>query len=290
MRGLFGAVGLAAVLAGGAAGQDTVTYKQYANKVGEKTRTTKTEDSTTATTVGATGKEQKKNEKKKKTLVYVTEVLEVGSDPTKPAKLQRVYEKAVEERDGVETKLSLHGKTVAILRTGEKYTFSTDTNDPLDAAATAELEREFVKKGNFGDNLFPKQGVKPGDSWDLTETFLKEMDTPDNPFVVAPKGAVVTGKLLAATKKGATTFGDIEVSADLPLTELRGKLPLKLNPGSSWKIAMKGSGAMDGTSPDGNSATTMKIALDGATMGVSLKIDSDVKMSSRTERVGGGKR
>ncbi|QDU23367.1 hypothetical protein [Urbifossiella limnaea] len=288
MRGAFGAVGLVAVLVGGAAGQEAVTFKQYPYKVGDKTRTTKTEDTTGGTTINAMGKEQKTKEKKKKTLVYVTEVLEVGADAGKPAKLKRTYEKAVEERNGVETTLSLDGKTVTIERKEEKYTFTAD-GAALDAAATAELDREFTKKGNLGDNLFPEKGVKPGDSWDLTEKFLKEMDTPDNPFVIAPKGAAVTGKLLSTTKKGPTTFGDLEVTADLPLTDLRGKLPLKLNPGSGWKIAMKGTGCLDGTSPEGNSTATMTIALEGATMGVGVKIDTQVKMSSRTNRVSGGK-
>ncbi|HYH67123.1 MAG TPA: hypothetical protein VD866_20675 [Urbifossiella sp.] len=290
MRGLFGVAGALVVLVGGAAGQEAVTFKDYAYKVGDKTRTTKTEDGTTVTTVVAPGKEQKKNETKKKTLVYVTEVIEVGPDATKPAVRRRTYETAVEETDGVETKLPLHGRTVTIERRGEKYTFTADGAE-LDAAAAKELESEFTKKRGIPDNkLFPKTGVKPGDSWDLTETFLKELDHPDIPFVIGPKGAVVTGKLLSATKKGPTTFGDVELSADLPLAEMRGKQPLKLNPGSRWKTTNKGTVALDGTVPDGNSTATMTIALDATEMGVSVKFDIDAKMSSRTERVGGGKR
>lgn len=291
MRGLFGAACVLAVLVGGASGQDAVTFKEYAYKVGDRTRTTKTEDNTTVTTVAAPGKEQaKKSVKKKKTLVYVTEVVDVGPDATKPAVRRRTYETAVEEMDGVETKLLLHGKTVTVERRGEKYTFTAD-GVALDAAAAKELESEFTKKGGVGDGkLFPKTAVKPGDSWDLTETFVQELGSPDSPFAIAPKGAVVTGKLLSTTKKGPTTFGDIEVTADLPLAELRGKQPLKLNTGSRWKTAMKGTGALDGTVPEGNSTATMKIVLDAAEMGVSVRFDIDVKTTNRTERVSGGKR
>jgi len=289
MRGLFGVVGLV-VLVGGAAGQEAVTFKSYPYSVGDKTRTVSTDDSATDTTVVAAGKEQKKNEKKKKTLVYVTEVVEVGPDATKPAKRRRTYEKAVEVRDGVETKLALDGKTVTIERSGDGYTFTTG-GAPVDAAAAKELEGEFTKKGGFGDDkMFPKTAIKPGESWDLTELFLKESNTPDNPLVVATKGAKVTGKLLATAKKGATTFGDVEVTADLPVSELRGGLPLKLNPGSNWKLTMKGTGAMDGTSPEVSSTMTMKISVEGAENGVSVKVDSEVKLVRRTERVGGGKR
>ena len=291
MRGLFGVAGALVVLVGGATGQEAATFKEYAYKVGDRTRTTKTEDNTTVTTVEAPGKEQtKKSVKKKKTLVYVTEVVEVGPDATNPAVRRRTYETALEESDGAETKLPLHGKTVTVERRGEKYTFTAD-GVALAPAAAKELESEFTKKGGIGDHkLFPKTAVKPGDSWDLTETFLKELDTPDGPFAIAPKGATATGKLLSTTRKGPTTFGDIQVSADLPLAELRGKQPLKLNPVSRWKITLKGSGALDGTVPEGNSSATMKIVLDATEMGVSVKFDIDVKMTNRTERVGGAKR
>lgn len=289
MRGLIGAAVLAGLAAAGATAQEAVTYKQYAYKVGDKTRTTKTEDTTTNTTITAMGQEQKKNERKKKTVTYVTEVLEVGPDATKPARLRRTYETAVEERDGAEVVLPLAGKTVTIEKADGKYAFTVD-GAAMAGAAVKDLDQEFNKKGNFGEEIFPDRAVKPGDSWDLTEKFLKEMDTPDNPLVIAPKGAAVTGKLLSTAKKGGSTFGDVTVAADLPLTELRGKAPLKLNPGSNWKIAMKGSGCLDGTSPEGGSVGTMKVALDGAVMGVAVKVDSDTKLSSRTERVAGGQR
>jgi hypothetical protein len=288
MRGLFGAAVLAG-LATGAAAQEAVTFKQYPYKAGDKTRTTKTEDTTTNTVANAMGQEQKKNERKKKTLTYLTEVVEVGPDATKPAKLRRTYEKAVEERDGAETELPLAGKTVLIEKADGKYAFTAD-GAPLPGPAAADLDGEFNKKGNFGDQIFPDRAVKPGDSWDLTEKFLKEMDGSAVPFVIDPKGAAVTGKLLSAAKKGGAIFGDVAVSADLPLTEVRGKAPVKLNPGSFWKIEMKGSGCFDGTSPDGGSVGTMKMSLDGAVMGVALKVESDVKLTSRTERVTDGKR
>lgn len=286
MRVVLAAAGLVVLAAAGAPAQEAVVFKPYAYQKGDVTRTTKTEDTTAVSAFAAMGKEQKKNEKKKKTVVYTTRVLHVGSDPAKPEKVVRTYEKAVEVSDGAESKLALDGLAVSIERTGKSYTFLMDDGTKLPEKAAAELDREFNKKGTLDDrDVFPKGGVKVGDTWDLTAKFLKEMDNPDNPFVVAPKGAVVTGKLLGTTKKGSTTLGDVSVTADLQLTELRGKLPLKLNPGSSWKIAMKGTGAMDGTSPEGQMAATMKIALTGTVQGIDVKIDSDVKMTTKTERV-----
>ncbi len=290
MRQVFGAaVVLAGLAAAGATAQDGITYKEYAFKVGDRTRSTKTDETTTKTTVNAMGQLQKKDERKKKTLVYTTDVLAVGPDARKPAKLRRTYETAVEEKDGAEAKLPLDGKTVVIEKTGETYAFTLADGTAVTGKAAADLDQEFNKKGNLGDNLFPKTPVKAGDSWDLTEKFLKELDAPDNPFVITPGRAKVTGKLLSTAKKGAATFGDVVVTADLPLSELRGKLPIKLNPGSGWKISMKGTGCLDGTTPEGGMAGTMRIEVDGQVSGVVLKVETDMKLSSKTERVTGGK-
>jgi hypothetical protein len=287
MRGLFAAAALVGLTAAGAGGQEAVTFQEYPYQAGDKTRTTKTDEFTTATTFVAMGQEQKKNEKRTKTLVYTTEVLEVGPDATKPAKLRRTYEKAVEVRDGNESKLPLAGQTVVIEKTAAKYVFTGADGVALAAEAAADLNEEFNKKVLGGD-LLPKGAVKPGDSWDLTEKFLAGMAGPDSPFVVDPKGAVVTGKLLSVTKKGGTTFGDLAVTADLPLAELRGKQPLKLNPGSFWKIDVRAVAAVGGSSPEGGSSGTMRVAVAGAVMGVALKVDTRVKTTGRTERAPAG--
>ncbi|HEX4613141.1 MAG TPA: hypothetical protein VH092_33440, partial [Urbifossiella sp.] len=135
MRGLFGAAAVLAGLAAGATAQEAVTYKHYAYRAGDTTRVVKTEETTTVTTLGVMGFDQKKDETKKKTVVYTAEVLEVGPDATKPAKVRRTYEKAVEAKDGTESPLPLAGKTVVIEKTGEKYAFAL-------ADGTAPTEKE----------------------------------------------------------------------------------------------------------------------------------------------------
>ncbi len=291
MRVLLAAAGLVGVLTAGAPAQQAVTFTPYAHKKGDVTRTTKTEDSTSVTTITAMGKEQKKDEKKKKTVVYKTEVLHVGSDATKPEKVRRTYETAVEVNNGAETSLPLDGLAVVVERADGKYAFLAADGTKLPEKAAAELDKEFNKKGSVDDrDLFPKGGMKVGDTWDLTEKFLKAMDGPDSPFAIDPAKAKVTGKLLSVAKKDGATVGDIAVTANLPLTGFRGKTPIQLMPGSTWTIDMKGSGAFDGSSPAGGIAGTMKIAMTGTVQGVGLKVDADIKQSSKTERVTGAKR
>lgn len=291
MRGLIGAGVLVGLAATGAPAQEPVKFTPYQYQKGDTHRTTKTEDGTSLTTITAMGQVQKKDEKTKKTIVYTTRVVQVGSDPTKPEKVVRTYEKAVEVKNGNEAKLPLDGLAVAIERTDGKYSFLKADGTPLPAKAAADLDKEFNKKGTIDDrDLFPKDGVKVGGTWDLTEKFLKEMDTDDSPFVLDPAKSKVTGKLVSLTKKGAATVGDVVITADLGLTAMRGKSPVQLNPGCTWKIEMKGGGALDGSSAEGGMAATMKIAIDGTVQGISLKVDADVKQTSKTERVTGGKK
>jgi hypothetical protein len=291
MRRVIGTlVVLAGLVSTRAAAQEAVTYTAYAYKVGDKTRTTKTEDATSVTTVTAMGQVQKKDEKKKKTVVYTTEVLAVGADATKPAKVRRTYEKVVEVNNGTESKLPLDGLTVVAEKKGEKYTFKLADGSAPTGKVAADLEKEFNKKGDAGVDFFPKTPVTPGDTWDLTEKFSKVFLDADNPFGFDPMVATVTGKLVSTSKKGKTTVGDINVTAILPLNELKGKQSIRLNSGSLWTIDMTGSGAMDGTSPEGRLVARMRIGIAWTTKGANLKVDTDVKQTSRTERVTGGKR
>jgi hypothetical protein len=291
MRVVLVAAALVGLAVAGAPAQEAMKYVPYAFQKGDVTRTTKVEDGSTVTTFSAGGKEQKKDEKRKKTVVYTTRVVHVGSDPTKPEKVVRTYEKAVEVKDGAEAKLDLDGLAVSIERTGHSYTFLAADGTPLPAPVVAELNKEFNKKGSIEDrDLFPKDGAKPGDTWDLTAILLKSLDSPDQPFVPDAAKSKVTGKLLSVTKKGSATVGEIRVTADLPLTELRGKTPIRLNPGSKWTIEMKGGVALDGSNPDVGMTAAMKVAIEGTVQGVNLKVDADVKQSSKTERVTGAKR
>jgi hypothetical protein len=284
MRGLLGAV-LAAGLAATAAGQDAVTYKAYAFKKGDKTRTTRVDDATSTTTVLVNEMVQKKNEVKKKTVAYVTEVLEVGPDATKPARLKRTYERAVEEVDGKETKMSLDGLVVIAEKKGEKYAFTLAGGGAPDAKALAELDKSLNKKGSAEEDFFPKGAVKPGDSWDLTEKLLKEAVDEATQFGFDKEKSKATAKLLATSRKGGMLFGDLSVTADLPMTELRGKQPIKLNPGSRMSLEMTGSGVLDGSSPEGGMTGRTRLKIDGALMGVALKIEADIKQTTKTERV-----
>ncbi|MBN9522772.1 hypothetical protein J0H58_30345 [bacterium] len=289
MRGPIAAAILVGLAVAGAPAQEPIVYKDYAFKKGDVTRTTRTDDTTRVTAFQAAGKEQKTVEKTVKTVIYRTEVLAVGADPAKPGKLRRTYEKAVEVTDGAETKLPLHGRTVVIERAGETYSFLQADGTALPEKAAAELDRSFNKAKLDARDLFPKGGVKAGDTWDLTETFLKGIGTADNPLVFDTAAAKVTGKLLAATKTGGATVGDFRITGDLPLTAVRGEQPVRLEPGGKNTFTMTGRGALDGSSPENTLTATMKVRFAGTVMGLGLKMDHDAKQTEKTERVTGAK-
>lgn len=289
-RRVFGLVAVAAgVFAAAAAGQEVVTYKRYAEKAGDRVKTTRTETSTTDTVIDLKGTEQKKNEQKVKTTVYVSEVVTPGKDGGRALKLNRTYETATEAKDGgPAAKLPLDGKTVVIEKSGAKYTFAGADGKALPKAAADELENEFNKRDEeFGpDALFPDKPIKPGDTWDVTAKLVKAVTGPDAPFVPVEGKAKATAKLLKLSKEGGRTVGEIAVTGDIPLAELRGvKGPqLTLKPGGSGlKLDLTGRGVLDGSAPGGGATGTLVVTIDGETQGIGVKVTATVKTESKVE-------
>lgn len=289
-RRAFGLVAVAAgVFAAASAGQEAVTYKKYAEKAGDRIKTTRTESSTTDTVVDIKGQEQKKNEKKVKTTVYVNEVVTPGKDGGRPLKLRRTYETATESKDGgPAAKLPLDGLTVVIEKGGDKYTFAGADGKALPKAAAAELEGEFNKRDEeFGpDALFPAGPIKPGDTWDVTAKLVKAVTGGDAPFVPVEGKAKATAKLLKLSNEGGRTVGDLAITGDIPLAELRAaKGPqLTLRPGGSGlKLDMTGRAVLDGSAPGGGATGTLVVTIDGETQGIGVKVTATVKTESKVE-------
>lgn len=285
MRRYAGATAVAVLAVAGVLAQEPVTFRTYQYKVGDKTRTTQTDDGTTATTISAGGKEQKKDEKVKKTVVYVTEVLAVGADPRKPAKVRRTYEKAVETKGGVEAKLPLDGLVVTAEKKGEKYVFTLADGTAPAGAAAAELDKAFNKKGGKEEDFFPKGGVKVGESWDLTDVLIRDAAADASQFTFDKAGAKATGKLLAVDKKDGVAVGTIAVTATMPLAELKGKNTITLAKGSRMSLDMTGTGSIDGSAPVGQMTGRTRMLIDGEVNGVRLKVTADVTQTTKTERV-----
>ncbi len=288
--------GTAAVLVGLttalATAQEPIVYKDYAYKKGDVTRTTHTSEETGASTFVVNGEEQRKAHTKKETAVYTTEILSVGADPTRPEKVRRTYETAVETTDGAGAKKTpLHGLTVVIERAADKYTFFGADGAALQGPAAAELDKSFKKKRNILDDreFFPADGAKVGVRWDLSDKFLKELNTPSSSFVFDPAATKATGKLLAVTKTGGATVGDVTITADLPVKAMNGPFPVRLEPGAKWTVAVTGRGVLDGSGPENTTTVTIRIGIAGAAKNVGLKVDGTMKLSSKTERVIGAK-
>jgi hypothetical protein len=289
-RRAFGLVVLAAgVFAAGSAGQDAVTYKRYAEKPGDRIRVSKTETATADTVATLKGQEQKKSERKVKTVVYVNEVVTPAGDGGRPVKLKRTYQTATEAKDGGEgSDLPLAGKTVVIEKAGGKYTFALDGGGELPKAALTDLDNEFNKRDeDFGpETLFPDRPIKPGDTWDVTDKLTKVVAGADAPFVPAKGRGKATAELLKLAKEGGRTVGEVRLTGDVPLAELRAAKgpPIKLvGDGSGMKLDMTGRGVLDGSAPDGSATGTLTITIDGEVQGISLKVTAVVKTESKTE-------
>jgi hypothetical protein len=206
----------------------------------------------------------------------------VAPGSRKPTKARRTYEKAEESTDGKTTRSELHGKTVLIEKKGDKFEFTFEGGGAVTGKAATDLSREFDRKEETDDHVFPDRPVRPGDTWELKKSFLEGVES-DGPFAVDKDKASGTGKLVKTFQKGNAVFGAVEIRAVVPLTELRGKTPVKLNPGSTMTLALAGEGCLDGSEPSGTSRTKMHFEIDGTVMGVGLKVKADSDSITKTE-------
>ena len=268
-----------------AADDDTVTFKDYKAKVGERTRSTEEERATTRTVIVRDGKREDKVEKKSKVVIYVSEVLAVKAGEKKPTRVQRTYEKAEETGEDGTEKMPLHGKTVVIEKKGDKYAFTDADGKRLPEAAEAVLKKEFEKKttDDAFDKLIPRRPLKSGETWKLElDDIVKEMT--NDTFTVDKKKVAGTGTLARVYSFAGHRYGEFELSMNIPLTAMTGATPIDLKPGSTMKLSVHGDGNVEGTEPDGVATMrmTMVMLFDVPDGTASIRVDALMTMATET--------
>ncbi len=266
-----------------------VELKPYKSKVGDRVRVTDEERTTTRSVIVSEEKTQDKLDKHTKIVVYVSETLAVKDGEKKATKARRVYERAEDVKDGTETKLPLHGKTVVIEKKGETYTFTYDDGKAVTGAARDELDKEFNKKGDDDDldDFIPKKPLKPGETWKMdTDKIAKSLAKEKDVFTLDQKGASGSGKLADVYTFGGKPYGVYDMRVEFPLSELKGAPKLALLPGSKMALHMVCDGNVDGAEPDGTMTMrlTLRVAFD-APNGTKVNIKADGIMTRATERL-----
>lgn len=288
-RRTVGAVAVAVgVFAAAAAGQEAVTIKEHAPKVGERVRVTEDVMNTIVTSFEAGGQKQGKTDKKGRSMVYVQEVLAMPATGRQPTKLKRTYEKAVDITDANTARRDVDGKTVLIEKKGEKYAFTVEGGGAVTGEAAKELEKEFGKKedDDARRDMIPDRPLKPGETWVVKkERIAKELE--GQPLQVDMDAVSGTGKLVKAYQKDGRQFGVIELTMVLPVTGLGPNNPVTVKKGSKLTMTLTGDGCVDGSIPVGTSVMKTTFALEGSVMGTDLKVTSAGTETKKTELLTG---
>jgi hypothetical protein len=253
-----------------AAGQDAVAIKSHIPQPGERVKVTVEEKTTTTVNFTVMGNTQNKEDVKTKAIVYLNEVLENADKGDRATKLKRTYEKAVLGQNGQDQTLPIQGKTVLIEKSGDKYTFTMD-GAAVTGAALDLLNNEFNKEGKVPSDYFlPKKPVKPGESWKIETTQLLKM-LASSGLGMEENKATAAATLKKAFKKGAVEFGEIEVALEAPVSSFGPKGQFDVKDGK-FSIKSSGEGCIDGSTPEGTMTTKINVIVNGAVMGVDMKV------------------
>ena len=244
--------------------QEKYTIKVSKDEVkGDRVHVTRNETAVNASTVkaadGAVVQDQKRVDEKQ--LTYEETIVEKTAGK-KASQLSRKFEAVTVKTNGKEEETGLAGKTVTVERKDGKYQFKADDN--LLPGATRLLTGDF-KDGSDDESMLekrmlPKAPVGVGETWkcDMPE-LVKDFTKATGSKIDADK-ASGTGKLLKAYDKDGKKFGTLEVTVELPVTELKGggAAALKMDAGSRFKVTINYDGCIDGSRTEG----TIKFGMD----------------------------
>lgn len=277
------AVGLSA--GGGAAADEAVTIKIKRPGKGDVVKETKGEDVDRVTVVTMNGMGMKDAEKAGSNLAFTDEILERGEKEPKPTKLKRTYETAELTVRGEKVDLGLKGKTVAIEKGKDGYTFAVE-GGKLSKEAADMLGKEFNKKEDLDleELMVPKKAVKVGDTWEVDTKAVADMF--GEGLVIDKEKVKATGKLVKVYDKDKAKYGVIEFASELPIASVsEEKQAVKAEDGSKIKVVITVDVCIDGTVYAGSSVGTLDGEVVVKVPNAVFNIKLSGKMDSTSEAV-----
>jgi hypothetical protein len=272
------------VAAPGPTGDPTASYtiKLREKQAGDKYEVTETRSATTTTTFELPGGKQTRVDNAEARLVYTETVLETSAGAAQPTKLTRVYKVAewtppaakgkAPAPPGKVVPASFVGKTVAIEKKGEAYTFKADGKD-LPASEAKHFADEFGAAKVRPQDLLPKAPVRLNEVWNTAPEALKAVaaSLPKESPVNADKSKM-TGKLTRVYPTDGRQFGVIEVRTELAV-EGKGSA----GPTGTLTYETTYDAPIDGSSHEGTMKANMTGTLNAREKGVEIQVVLDAK-------------
>jgi hypothetical protein len=235
-------------------------------KTGQRTQLIEnvTEDSRTTLTDGS-GKvvDETKESVEKSTVVEETIVaLKAGSK--RPEKLEMKFDKFKSKRNGETIEYGLEGKTIVAALEGQEFELTIkgggNFTDKASQILREELRSEYVEEEyDFARLYLPAKPVRIGESWSCNiKALTKEIEEREG-FKIDAAKAKGTGKLVKVSKKAGHTFGEFEMTIDLPVRQFQDLdgVDVKLHEDSKCKMLFSYVGCIDGSLHEGVLTSTL---------------------------------
>jgi hypothetical protein len=199
------------ILIASAANTHAAEQVQFGRKLaaGEKYNFTQTMVMDNAITVSANGQVVQNVQQKMTQNRVGTTTIDTVDDKGRPTKATYTFDKSsggemtMAGQPAQPIPSSLAGKTVTVVRTGEK---DLSFNPDVDQAGQAELTEMFLQE----HTLLPSKPVTVGDSWDIDPSELKSMMPPGGQMEAKAKG-----KLLSVENTGGRQVATVEFTISM---------------------------------------------------------------------------
>ena len=277
---------------------ETYTIKtSHEDKGGEKYQLTTTEKgSHNIVVTGADGgvlNEDK--EQVDKSAVVEKTILVIKDGKKRP---EKVALKFIRVQDGKNGDYGLTGKTVVADLKNNKYDCRLEGGGALSDAALKFLRKEMLKEDDdeleFEELALPGKPVALGETWNCKmKGITKEMEKKMQGIRLDADKAKGTGKLTKVYKKEGRTFGQFELSLDMPFAKSAtvNGVDFKFNDGSKFTVVLNFDGCIDGSIQEGSMTGkidfNMKGSISAAGMDLTLNGSGDAKLGEeRTDLTG----
>src|SRR5262249_43337878 len=236
-------------------------------KAGRRTQLSQstTSDERTALIDGTGKAVEDTKESLEQSIVVEETIVALKAGTKRPEKLELKFEKVKCKRNGKAVDDGLEGKTVMAILKDKECTLSIKGGGTLTPEATlllkANLLAEYLEnEEDFVQLCSPDKPVQVGATWTCNIQVIAADIEKREGFKIDVAKATGTGKLLKASRKDGHTFGEFELTIDLPLrqfTDLDGG-EVKVHEGSKSKMRYSYVGCIDGNVDEGVMTVTME--------------------------------
>jgi hypothetical protein len=223
-----------------------------------------------------------------KSIIVERNILAAKPGQKRADKIALKFIKVEETKNGKANDYGLTGKTVVAELKDKKYECKLEGGGELSGDALKFLKNDMLKEdedADFEELALPGKPVAIGETWNCKmKDIVKEMEKKMEGMKLDADKAKGTGKLNKVYKKDGRTFGQFEVTLEMPLAKSAkvNGLDFTFKEGSKFKFVLNFDGCIDGSiqqgTMDGKLDFTVKGTINANGMELAISGTGDAKI------------